>query len=157
MDPVSVGLLAALVGGVGGEAGRQAWASLTALVRRPFRGDGDAAGDAPQVSAGLDELARLEENPADPARAQALSTALAVRAALDADFRRSLEAWHEQAKRAHTGGGTVHNEVKGGNQYGPVVMGQNFSNLSFGSPAAAPAPPPTAQQDPDHSNPPQRG
>ncbi|MGW1073499.1 hypothetical protein [Streptomyces sp. NPDC002537] len=155
MDPISVGLLAALVGGVGGEAGRQAWAGLTALVRRPFRRGDDSAGHAPQVSSGVDELARLERDPADPAHAQALSTVLAVRAALDADFRSGLEAWHEQAKRAHSGGGTVRNEVSGGSQHGPVLMGQNFSNLSFGSPSA-PAPPPTAGQDPDRSDPRER-
>ena len=36
MEPISLGLLMALVGGAGGEMGKQAWTSLAALVRRPF-------------------------------------------------------------------------------------------------------------------------
>ncbi|MDX6758755.1 hypothetical protein SIN09_04685 [Streptomyces sp. F8] len=43
MDPVSVGLLVALAGGVAGEVGRQAWAGLGALVRRPFGRGGEQA------------------------------------------------------------------------------------------------------------------
>lgn len=45
MEPVSVGLLAALAGGAGGELGRQVWAALSALVRRPFRRDEGASRD----------------------------------------------------------------------------------------------------------------
>lgn len=160
MDPISVGLLAALVGGAGGEAGRQAVTRLIALVRRPLRRPDDTAAPAPQVSSGVDELAQLQENPADPARGQALSRALAARAAQDADFRSDLEAWHEQAQRARSGEGTVRNEVKGGKQYGPVLMGRDFSGLTFTSPPPpAPAPPPASGQgaDPDHSDPPKRG
>jgi hypothetical protein len=33
LEPISMGLLAALAGGAGGELGRQAWAGLSALVR----------------------------------------------------------------------------------------------------------------------------
>ncbi|UCA52943.1 hypothetical protein LEL86_28275 [Streptomyces sp. WA6-1-16] len=43
------------------------------------------------------ELVRLAEEPGDEGRAQALSTALAVRGALDEDFRTGLAAWQEQA------------------------------------------------------------
>jgi hypothetical protein len=91
MDPVSVGLLVALAGGAGGEVGRQAWAGLGALVRRPFRRGG--GGQAPAVSAGEEELALLAADPGDQGRAQSLSTALAVRAAADEDFRTRLAAW----------------------------------------------------------------
>ncbi|WP_405775746.1 hypothetical protein [Streptomyces sp. NBC_01538] len=141
MDPISVALLAALAGGAGGEVGRQAWAGLSALVRRPFqRGQGESP-DAPAVSSGEAEVARLEEDPTDPARAQALSTALAVRAALNADFSAGLQRWHEQAKLVRTGDGAVHNQISGGTFSGPVVQGRDFSGLSFTTPPPPPATP----------------
>ncbi|OAH10246.1 hypothetical protein [Streptomyces jeddahensis] len=143
MDPVSVGLLAALAGGVGGEIGRQAWAALSELVRRPFRGGQDTE-DVPAVSSGVAELAELERAPADPAPAQRLSTALAVRAAVDADFRAGLEQWNEQARLVRTGDGEVHNTISGGTFHGPTLQGQTFSRISFTTP-----PPPPADRGPD--------
>lgn len=138
MDPVSVGLLASLAGGAGGEVGRQVWAGLTALVRRPFhRGDDRAGGPVP----GEDELVRLQQAPGDGTRAHALSTALAVRAALDPDFATALTAWHEQAKLVRTGDGTVNNTISGGSYYAPVIMGRDFSNSTFTSPPPARARP----------------
>ncbi len=140
MDPVSVGLLVALAGGAGGEIGRQAWAGLSALVRHPIRGGRDTE-DVPAVGSGEVELAELERAPADPARAQALSTALAVRAEMDADFRTGLERWHEQARLVRTGDGEVHNTISGGTFNGPTMQGRDFSGLSFTTP---PPPPPPA-------------
>ncbi|MEU0630602.1 hypothetical protein [Streptomyces sp. NPDC005989] len=140
MDPVSVGLLAALAGGAGGEVGRQAWAGLSALVRRPFR-HADGAGQAPVVSSGEAELVRFAEDPGDQGRAQALSTALAVRAALDEDFRARLASWQEQAGLVRTGDGAVTNTVSGGTQHGPVVQGRDFTNLTFTTPPWPPPPP----------------
>ncbi|OIJ68858.1 hypothetical protein [Streptomyces mangrovisoli] len=137
MDPVSVGLLAALAGGAGGEMGRQVWAKLSTLVRLPFRRAKDNS-HARSISSGEIELAALTQAPADPARAQALSTALAVRAALDPDFHTGLQQWHEQAKLVRTGDGEVHNTISGGTQHGPVLQGRDFSGLSFTTP-----PPPT--------------
>ncbi|WP_331747334.1 hypothetical protein OG365_40285 (plasmid) [Streptomyces sp. NBC_00853] len=149
MDPVSVGLLVALAGGAGGEVGRQALAGLSALVRRPFRrGDGTAGQDL-AVSSGVAELVRLEQDPADQVRAQALSTALAVRAVLDTGFRTGLEAWHEQAKLVRTGDGEVNNTVSGGTQHGPVLQGRDFSGLSFTTTTPPPpARPPAADAPP---------
>ncbi|MFJ6892510.1 hypothetical protein [Streptomyces hokutonensis] len=132
MDPVSVGLLASLAGGAGGEVGRQVWTGLTALVRRPFhRGDDGSGGPGP----GEDELARLQQAPGDGTRAHALSTALAVRAALDPDFATALAAWHEQAKLVRTGDGTVNNAISGGSYYAPVLQGRDFPDTTFNSPA----------------------
>ncbi|MGW5635988.1 hypothetical protein [Streptomyces sp. NPDC003832] len=131
MDPVSVGLLVALAGGAGGELGRNAWASLTALVRRPFRRDGGGEEDGPATGSGEAELARLAENPDDQGTAQALSTTLAVRAALDAEFRAVLAAWQDQARRIPLDDRAVHNSVSGGVQHGPVLQGRDFSNLTF--------------------------
>lgn len=130
MDPVSVGLLAALAGGVGGEVGRQTWAGLSALVRRPFQSARDS-GQAPALSSGEAELVALDQTPADVTRAQALSTALAVRAAVDGEFGNELRRWHEQAKLVRTGDGEVINTISGGTQNGPVVQGRDFSGISI--------------------------
>ncbi|MET8857202.1 hypothetical protein [Streptomyces sp. NPDC004579] len=136
MDPVSVGLLVALAGGAGGEVGRQAWAGLSALVRRPFgRNDG---GQAPAVSSGEAELVRLAAEPDDQSRAQSLSTALAVRAAVDENFRTRLVDWQAQAKLVRTGDGAVTSTISGGTQNGPVVQGRDFSNLTFTTPPPSP-------------------
>ncbi|WP_405626138.1 hypothetical protein OG933_07710 [Streptomyces sp. NBC_00016] len=141
MEPISVALLAALAGGAGGEAGRQAWATLSELVRRPFRrdgnGDGDEDGDgntgAPTAGSAEPELVRLAAHPDDAALARALSTALAVRAAADAEFRAGLVRWHQLAGSPHTG--DVHNEISGGTFNSPVLQGRDYSGLSFTTPA----------------------
>ncbi|WP_406147739.1 hypothetical protein [Streptomyces sp. NBC_01012] len=132
MDPITAAALASLAGSVGGEAGRQAWAGLAALVRRPFR-----RGTIPEptrdgthrVSSGELELAALQDDSTDPNRAQALVTALQVRAALDEEFRVHLDEWWQSAQ-ASGGSGDVHNNVSG-NPTGPVVQGRDFSNLTF--------------------------
>ncbi|WP_234380380.1 hypothetical protein [Streptomyces sp. CMB-StM0423] len=124
MDPVSVGLLVALAGGAGGEIGRDAWAGLVRLVRMPFRrdGGGDAGGGSAEA-----ELTRLAEEPTDEARAQALSTALAVRAALDGEFRAALRTWHEELPPLPgDGADSVSNSVSGQVWNGPVVQGRDF-------------------------------
>lgn len=139
MDPVSVGLLMAVAGGAGGEVGRRAWTGLSALVRRPFGRDG--GGQSPAVSSGEAELVHLAAEPDDQSRAQALSTALAVRAAVDEDFRTHLAAWQEQAKLVRTGDGAVTNTISGGTQNGPVLQGRDFSNLNFTTPPPPPSSP----------------
>lgn len=141
MDPISVALLAALAGGAGGELGRQAWTGLTTLVRRPFTRGQDESVQAPAVSSGQTELVRLQETPGDVARAQALSTALAVRAVVDSEFSSGLQQWHEQAKLVRTGDGDVHNTISGGTQHGPVLQGRDFSGLSFTTTPPPPASP----------------
>ncbi|MBM7168433.1 hypothetical protein JQK87_08395 [Streptomyces sp. G44] len=143
MDPITAAALAALAGGLGGEAGRQAWQGLTALVRRPF---GRAAteeaegGGAPRVSSGELEVSALEEDPADPVRAQALATALGVRAALDGEFRGLLDEWWQRA-RAGSAGGDVHNSFSGSSQNGQVLQGRDFSGLTFNMTRTTPSPP----------------
>ncbi|MFF3431371.1 hypothetical protein [Streptomyces sp. NPDC002602] len=147
MDPISVGLLAALAGGVGGELGRQAWAGLSALVRSPF---GSSAAQAVEVSSGEPELTSLSEEPSDQSRAQALSTALAVRAAVDPDFRASLAAWQKQAALVGGGDGAVANSVIGGTHHGPILQGRDFTGLTVTS---TPPPPPTVPGTPGGSEP----
>ncbi len=115
-------LLAALAGGAGGQAGREAWTGLGALVRRPFE-------PAPGVSSGEAEWVALGHAPGEVARAHELSTALAVRAALDPDFRAELVRWQEQARSVRTGEGAVNNSISGGTFHGSVsiVQGRDFS------------------------------
>ncbi len=121
---------AALAKSAGSEVGRQAWAGLAALVRRPFRRTvPEPAGNGPpRASSGELELAALQEDSTELNRAQVLVTALHVRAALDEKFRVRLEEWWQRAQAA---GGEVHHSVSGGTQNGPVIQGRDFSNLTF--------------------------
>jgi hypothetical protein len=89
MEPISLGLLMALVGGASGEMGKQAWTSLTELVRRPFHRSATVGhpGDLDTTKTGEAELTALEHAPDNAVIAEALSQALAQRAAHDPDFR----------------------------------------------------------------------
>ncbi|MGK5638698.1 hypothetical protein ACSNOK_10365 [Streptomyces sp. URMC 126] len=141
MDPISASVLVALAGGAGGEAGRQAWQGLTALVRRPFRhGDDDSPAPAPplQVSSAQPELTALQNAPTDPDRAQALVTALGVRAALDARFRHDLDEWWQRARSVGTGG-DVHNHISGGTYNAPTFQGRDYSGITVTTPPVGPA------------------
>ncbi|MFJ2833664.1 hypothetical protein ACIPC1_40020 [Streptomyces sp. NPDC087263] len=144
MDPISVGLLAALAGGFGGEAGRQVWASLSNLVHRPVR-RAEATHGTLAVSSGEPELTALAQAPDEAERAHALSTAMAVRAAADPDFAAALDHWVEQARGVDTNKKEVRNEISGGTQYGPVLQGRDFSQLTFNTPPASAPHEPTAE------------
>jgi hypothetical protein len=135
MDPVSVGLLVALAGGAGGEMGKSAWSGLSALVRKPFH-RGDNATDN-QFSSGEGELALLNQAPDDTARAQALSTALAVRAALDSEFRTELDEWHTQAREVPLiQVRDIHNKIEGGNHGFTIQAGINLGGTTFVNPTS---------------------
>ncbi|MFE9636993.1 hypothetical protein [Streptomyces sp. NPDC006463] len=143
MDPISVAVLVALAGGAGGEVGKQAWAGLSALVRRPFRHGQGESPEAPVVGSGEAELARLEQAPDDPTRAQALSDTLAARAAADPDFSAGLQRWwHEQVTLVRTGDGNVDNEISGGTFHAPVIQSRD-PNISFSNPPPPPSTPGT--------------
>ncbi|MFE3553881.1 hypothetical protein ACFXKW_03290 [Streptomyces sp. NPDC059193] len=133
MDPITAAALAALAGGLGGEAGRHAWQGLTALVRRPFgraATQGTDGSETPLISSGELEVAALEGEPADPMRAQALATALGVRAALDGEFRAQLDEWWQRAQSGSSGG--VHNNIGGNVESGAtVVQSRDISALTF--------------------------
>ncbi|MFH8344246.1 hypothetical protein [Streptomyces sp. NPDC018045] len=139
MDPITAAALTSLAGSLGGEAGRNAWQGLSSLVRRPFRHAArEESGDGCGPSSGAAELTRLESDPANPAHAQALATALGVRAALDTEFRTLLEAWWQHAHISPAD--AVHNHITGGTQNGPVVQGRDFSHLTFTIGQTGPAP-----------------
>jgi hypothetical protein len=117
-------------------------AGLADLVRRPFQQSQNTV-EISEVRPGESELARLEHAPADSARAQALSTALAARAAADPDFQADLQRWHEQVKLVRTGDGDVRNEISGGTFNGPALQGRDFSGVSFTTPSpTTPSSPP---------------
>ncbi|WP_328878594.1 hypothetical protein [Streptomyces sp. NBC_00299] len=130
-----MGLLLALAGGAGGEIGRQVWTGLTALVRRPA----PTLPDGSFASTGESELSALADDPANADRAHALSTALAVRAALDADFRERLQQWTSQARAAATAQGDVHNSVSGSTVHGPVIQSGRDVHTN-----TLPSPPPSS-------------
>jgi hypothetical protein len=132
MDPVSVALLGALAGGAGGEAGRQAWVALSALVRRPFRRDREA--DGPAAVTGEAALSRLSGCPDDLDCAQHLSAALASRAAADDSFAVDLRRWHDSARLLQIRKDSISNEISGGSFSGPVIQGRDFSQINFGAP-----------------------
>ncbi|WP_206323795.1 hypothetical protein [Streptomyces sp. HNM0574] len=137
MDPVSVGLLTAVAGGAGGELGRQVWTGLSALVRRPFGRGGN--GQAVEVSSGEPELVALERAPDEVEHAQALSTALAVRAAVDPEFAPALREWVREAEQAREArGGDVHNEIRGGTFNGITIQGRDIHHMNVHQPPAAP-------------------
>ena len=114
-------------------------------VARFAAGSFTRLGVAP-VSGGEPELAALEQAPADERRALALAEVLVARADADGGFREALQAWWEQARQVQAGG-NVTNSISGGNQYGPVLQGQNFSGLTFGPPAVPPPAAPTPDLD----------
>lgn len=141
MESVSVGLLAALAGGVGGELERQARAQLGALVRRPFQHADDDGQQRPATRPGEAESARLEEQPAKPVRAQALSAKLAMRAAVDTDFHARPQEWLAQAQLVRSRDRKTQNEISGGTVHGPVLQVRDASGALFtpqAPPSAAP-------------------
>ncbi|WP_157249247.1 hypothetical protein [Nonomuraea typhae] len=85
MDAVLVTeVVAALLAGAAGEAGKSAWASLTALAKRRFGGDEDA-------------VAALES--AEAADTQHVVTVLQQKAAEDAEFAGELSSWATQTRQ----------------------------------------------------------
>ena len=139
MDPVTMGaVLVAVVTGVSDALGGQLWAGVVSLVQRPFRGKQAAGGDLPTVTSGEAELAALQQSPGDRHKAVALAEVLLARAEADAGFDRALKQWWQQAEPVRQKIGNVTNTVSGGAQYGPVLQGRDFTNLTFG---AAPTPP----------------
>ncbi|MFI8433742.1 hypothetical protein ACIGJO_08325 [Streptomyces sp. NPDC079020] len=142
MEPISLGVLAALAGGAGGEIGRQAWSGLTGLVRR--RRDpapGTPGGTAPEPDSAETALAALEGRPGDRERAGELAQALRTQVEADEAFARAVRVWEamfqasltadpeaaqelEAAVRAvdpeAVAPGSVHNDFRGSTFSGPV-------------------------------------
>ncbi len=140
MDPVTIGaVLLTVVGGAGGQLGAQLWEGLVSLVRRPFH---HRAATAAQARSGEAELTALRQAPGDQGKAVALAEALLARSGTDDEFRRALESWWQLADPIRVSIENVTNTISGGTQQGPVLMGRDFSNITFGAaPATSPVPP----------------
>ncbi len=145
MDPVTIGaVLLAIISGAGGQLGAQLWEGVVSLIRRPFHHEAATSGDpaaSAVVPAGEAELAALQQAPGDQQKAVALAEALLARSDVNADFRRALDSWWQQAESIRASIGDVTNTISGGTQQGPVLMGRDFSNIAFGT---APATPPVS-------------
>ncbi len=131
VDPVSVallvGVLTSIATGAGGEAGKQAWTSLAALVGKASRRD-----SAPDAS-----LTALEMAPADHGQATTLATALADRAEKDEAFAVELRTWLTNTQHAlHLSDDQTTNIIGGRAQvYGPVLQGRDFTGpIRFSTP-----------------------
>jgi hypothetical protein len=92
------------------------------------------------VASGEGELVALEQAPADERKAVALGEALLARAGADAAFQRELETWWAEASQTYPDHGNVTSTITGGTQYGPVLQGRDFTNLTFHT-SQAPQPP----------------
>jgi hypothetical protein len=147
MDPVLMSsVLMAVVTGVSEALGGQLWSGVISLVRRPSRSREAISSPAEAITSGEVELAALQEAPGDRQKALALAEVLLARAEVDAGFERALHEWWEQTEPVRERIASVTNTVSGGTQYGPVLQGRDFSNLSFGVPPIQPASQP---RDPD--------
>jgi lipopolysaccharide/colanic/teichoic acid biosynthesis glycosyltransferase len=137
MDPFTLGaVLLAVITGTSEALGGQLWAEVESLVRRPPRRKAAAGTDAAVAApSGEAELVALQQTPADQQKAVALAERLLARAAADAEFDRALKAWWEQAEPVRARIQTT-NTISGGTLHGPVLMGQNFSGITFGATAA---------------------
>lgn len=118
MDPTDVGaILGAVLSGVTGEAGKQAWQSLTQLLRR-FNSPIELPNRMP--------LSELDIRRRDGVVSE-LAADLSKIADRDAAFRQGLAEWLAEWRDLPTStSSTTHNTVSGGTQYGPVIQAQRI-------------------------------
>jgi hypothetical protein len=142
MDPVTVGaVLLAVATGFSEALGSRLWEGLVSLVKRPFHkplSDGGMSAD----TSGEAQLFALRGSPGDQQRAVALAGVLLDRAAVDEEFSRAFQSWWAQAGPVRERVGDVSNTISGGTFSGPVLLGRDFSGLTFGAPSAPPVAPP---------------
>jgi hypothetical protein len=131
VDPISLALLSALAGGLGGDAGKAVWSGLKELVALPFKQSGPAEPGA--LSSAQGELVALERDPLNDEKAELLERVLRARADGDPTFAARLGRWQEQASQIHLDNSSVNNSVTGGTQK-MVVQGRDFGSITFGIP-----------------------
>jgi hypothetical protein len=136
VDSVTSGVvLSAIASGAGEGLGKQLWDGVISLVHRPFRSHSTPSRNpavAEVLPAGEGELTALQQAPGDQRTALALAEALLARANADAEFRRALQNWWQQAEPIRSSIENVTNTISGGTQQGPVLIGRDFSNITFG-------------------------
>ncbi len=145
MDPVTLAaVLVAVVTGASEAKSGQLFTGLASLVRRPWHRKTPTAAPS-ALPPGQAELTALQQSPRDPQKADELAQVLLARADTDAGFGQALQQWWEHAEPVRASLGDVTSTISGGTQYGPVLQGRDFTNLTFGT-TQPPGPPPA---DPD--------
>ena len=133
MDPFTGAALATtvvpLVSGAAGEAGKQAWASLTGFITAKFGRDSRPA----------EALDAVERQPDDESRAALLGETLHRLAQADPDIDTWLRAWLAEAAPLAATSSQVLNTIGGqATVHGPVVQAHTITgSVTFS------APPPT--------------
>ncbi|TMR22211.1 hypothetical protein ETD86_12255 [Nonomuraea turkmeniaca] len=119
--PTLAAVISAIIGGAAGEAGKNAWTSLTALIRRRFADD-----DA--VTAAIE---RAETRPAEET-----AEIIAGRAATDPAFEEALHRWTVETARLVQSKHDVSNTISGNARIsGPVLQaGDVFGSINLGKP-----------------------
>lgn len=146
MDPITLSVvLVAVMTGASEALGGQLLSGLASLIKRPWHRKA-ASPEQPALPSGETELAALEAAPGDQQKALQLAKVLLARSGADAEFGQGLQNWWVQAEPLRNSSGNVTMTISGGNQYGPVLQGRDFSNLNFGVP-----PPPVLPKDPGAS------
>lgn len=119
--PTLAAVISAIIGGAAGEAGKNAWTSLTALVRGRF-------GDDAAVTSAIE---RAGTRPAEET-----AEIIAGHAATDPAFEESLGRWTAETVRLIQSKHDVSNTVGGDARItGPVVQaGDVFGSINLGKP-----------------------
>ncbi|MEQ4716038.1 hypothetical protein [Nonomuraea sp. B19D2] len=117
--PTLAAVISAIVGGAAGEAGKNAWTSLTALIRRRF-------GDDVAVTSAIE---RAESRPPEET-----AEIIAAHAAADPSFQEALDRWTVETARLIQSKHDVSNTISGNARItGPVLQaGDVFGSINLG-------------------------
>ncbi|HEX6472472.1 MAG TPA: hypothetical protein VF069_25490 [Streptosporangiaceae bacterium] len=131
MDPITapmvVGALTKVFSGTAEEVGRQAWTTLTGVVRRAFGGR--------ERSRPMRAVAELDRHPGDPARMEALAAALVAAADLDPDFAADLRGWLADTGAVRAGGAVTNVITGAATLHGPVIQARDIhGGITYGDP-----------------------
>ncbi|MEQ4719629.1 hypothetical protein [Nonomuraea sp. B19D2] len=129
MDETALALVTAaitsLITGATGEAGKGAWTSLVAMVKKTFGKKGE---QEPPLE--LVEAVKVEDRDVIE-----LSEILVERAGQDAEFASELSAWLKDVKVLAKSDGPTNVVAGNARITGPLIQGRDFSGpISFGAP-----------------------
>ncbi|MEU4165031.1 hypothetical protein [Actinoplanes sp. NPDC026670] len=121
MEPFTVeaiaAVVAALLGGAAGEAGKATWTSLKGFVTARW------GPESPPAAA----LTAAEETPRDPATVQALAGLLHDAADREPETADWLDRWMAQAGTVTNASGTAHNTISGNANIRTAIQGYQFT------------------------------
>jgi hypothetical protein len=131
MDETTLALVTAaitsIITGATGEAGKGAWASLVAMVKKTFGKKGEQEAPLELVGAVKTEERDVIE----------LSEILVERAGQDSEFASELSAWLKDVKDLARADGPTNVVAGSARITGPVIQGRDFSGpISFGTPTS---------------------